>query len=196
MKLLALIRCAAAAIALDRAHSSCPTPRVPRRGFTGGGAGCPGAGWGERRGAYSSVYQFPPRATWLAAFGSNGDAHRAALFSRDGENDEVKIVPNAERAAVTAVLMIAGRSVLHVGDGYSCSTTTNPIDVAIAKPFPLKDVTGALRARRYRRRKNSKRSSARSRWSLFSTRPPSWRPAHPKCPHSLLASRRERRYPF
>jgi hypothetical protein len=38
------------------------------------------------------------------------------IFSRDGERDDARIVPNGERAAVTAVLMIAGRGVLHAGD--------------------------------------------------------------------------------
>jgi hypothetical protein len=38
------------------------------------------------------------------------------IFSRDGEGDDARIAPNGERAAVTAVLMIAGRGVLHVGD--------------------------------------------------------------------------------
>ncbi len=38
------------------------------------------------------------------------------IFSRDGEQDDARIVPNGERAAVTAVLMIAGRGTLHAGD--------------------------------------------------------------------------------
>ena len=38
------------------------------------------------------------------------------IFSRVGESDEAKIVPSSERAAVTAVLMIAGRGSLHAGD--------------------------------------------------------------------------------
>jgi hypothetical protein len=38
------------------------------------------------------------------------------IFSRDGENDDARIVPSPERAAVTAVLMIAGRGSLHAGD--------------------------------------------------------------------------------
>ena len=33
------------------------------------------------------------------------------IFSRDGERDDARIVSNGERAAVTAVLMIAGRDV-------------------------------------------------------------------------------------
>jgi hypothetical protein len=38
------------------------------------------------------------------------------IFSRDGERDDARIVPSPERAAVTAVLMIAGRGSLHAGD--------------------------------------------------------------------------------
>ena len=38
------------------------------------------------------------------------------IFSRDGERDDARIVPNGERAAVTAVVMIAGRGALHAGD--------------------------------------------------------------------------------
>jgi hypothetical protein len=38
------------------------------------------------------------------------------IFSRDGERDDARIVPNGERVAVTAVLMIAGRGALHAGD--------------------------------------------------------------------------------
>jgi hypothetical protein len=38
------------------------------------------------------------------------------IFSRDGEQDDARIVPNGERAAVTAVLIIAGRGTLHAGD--------------------------------------------------------------------------------
>jgi hypothetical protein len=37
------------------------------------------------------------------------------IFSRDGERDDARIVPNGERAAVTAVLMIAGRGTLRAG---------------------------------------------------------------------------------
>ncbi len=37
-------------------------------------------------------------------------------FSRDGEPDDARVVANGERASVTAVLMIAGRGVLHAGD--------------------------------------------------------------------------------
>ena len=40
----------------------------------------------------------------------------ATSFSRDGENDEAKIVASPERAGVTAVLMIAGRGSLQAGD--------------------------------------------------------------------------------
>jgi hypothetical protein len=38
------------------------------------------------------------------------------IFSRDGENDDARIVANGERAAQTAVLMIAGRGILYAGD--------------------------------------------------------------------------------
>ena len=38
------------------------------------------------------------------------------LFSRDGEQDDARIVPSPERAAVAAVLMIATRGALHAGD--------------------------------------------------------------------------------
>jgi hypothetical protein len=38
------------------------------------------------------------------------------IFSRDGERDDARIVPNGERAAVMAVLMIAGRGALYAGD--------------------------------------------------------------------------------
>ncbi len=38
------------------------------------------------------------------------------IFSRDGERDDARIVPTPERAAVTAVLMIAGLGALHAGD--------------------------------------------------------------------------------
>jgi hypothetical protein len=38
------------------------------------------------------------------------------IFSRDGERDDARIVSNGERAAATAVLMIAGRGTLHPGD--------------------------------------------------------------------------------
>ena len=38
------------------------------------------------------------------------------IFNRDGETPETRIVPNGERAAVSAVLMIATRGILHDGD--------------------------------------------------------------------------------
>jgi hypothetical protein len=38
------------------------------------------------------------------------------VFSRDGEPDDARLVPNGERAAVTAVMMIAQRAILHPGD--------------------------------------------------------------------------------
>jgi hypothetical protein len=38
------------------------------------------------------------------------------IFQRDGEPDDARIVSDGHRAAVTAVLMIAGRDVLHAGD--------------------------------------------------------------------------------
>jgi hypothetical protein len=38
------------------------------------------------------------------------------IFSRDGEADDARLVPNGERAAQTAVMMIAQRGVLHAGD--------------------------------------------------------------------------------
>ena len=44
------------------------------------------------------------------------DRELAVIFSRDGEQPEIKIVPHGERAAVTAVLMIATRGILHDGD--------------------------------------------------------------------------------
>jgi hypothetical protein len=40
----------------------------------------------------------------------------AVIFSRDGEDPEARIVPNCERAAVAAVLIIATRGTLHAGD--------------------------------------------------------------------------------
>jgi hypothetical protein len=39
----------------------------------------------------------------------------------DGEPDDARIVPIGERAAVTAVVMIAGRGVLHAGDRFGVS---------------------------------------------------------------------------
>jgi hypothetical protein len=38
------------------------------------------------------------------------------IFSRNGKNDDARIVPNGERAAVTAAVMIATRGVLHAGN--------------------------------------------------------------------------------
>jgi hypothetical protein len=43
------------------------------------------------------------------------------IFSRDGERDEATIVANGERAAKVAVLMIAGRGLLHAGDQLTVS---------------------------------------------------------------------------
>jgi len=40
----------------------------------------------------------------------------AIIFNRVGKNPETRIVPNGERAAVSAVLMIATRGILHDGD--------------------------------------------------------------------------------
>jgi hypothetical protein len=40
----------------------------------------------------------------------------SSSFSVDGERDDARTVPNSEKAAVTAVLMIAGRGVLHASD--------------------------------------------------------------------------------
>jgi len=44
------------------------------------------------------------------------DGEQLVIFQRDGERDDARIVPNPERAAVTAVLIIAGRRALHAGD--------------------------------------------------------------------------------
>jgi hypothetical protein len=38
------------------------------------------------------------------------------IFSRDGENDDARLIPNGERAAVATVLMITTRGTLHAGD--------------------------------------------------------------------------------
>jgi hypothetical protein len=38
------------------------------------------------------------------------------IFSRAGEQDDARLVPNGERAAATAVMIIAARGVLHAGD--------------------------------------------------------------------------------
>jgi hypothetical protein len=43
-------------------------------------------------------------------------AELLVIFSLDGEQDGARIVPTPERAAVTAVLMIAGRGAQHAGD--------------------------------------------------------------------------------
>ena len=43
------------------------------------------------------------------------------IFSRDGERDDARIVPNGERAAKVAILMIAGRGTLHAGDQLTVS---------------------------------------------------------------------------
>jgi len=40
----------------------------------------------------------------------------AVIFSRNSEQPETRIVPNGERAAFVAVLMIARRGELHDGD--------------------------------------------------------------------------------
>jgi hypothetical protein len=44
------------------------------------------------------------------------EAELLVLFSRDGEDDEARIVPHGERAAKAAILMIAKRGTLHAGD--------------------------------------------------------------------------------
>jgi hypothetical protein len=55
---------------------------------------------------------------------TRSEAALVVIFQRDGERDDAWTVPNGERAAVTAVLMIAGRGVLHAGAiSCSCSTT-------------------------------------------------------------------------
>ena len=46
----------------------------------------------------------------------NGRPDTKRIFGRDGERDDARIVPNRRRAAMTAVLMIIGRGVLHAGD--------------------------------------------------------------------------------
>jgi len=79
----------------------------------------------------------------------------ATSFSRDGENDEAKIVASPERAAVTAVLMIAGRGSLHAG--ICAALQQGRLTVTALR---IKDVTAALHARRYRQRKNGKDISA------------------------------------
>jgi hypothetical protein len=47
---------------------------------------------------------------------TQSEAELLVIFSRDGEKDDARIVQNGERAAVTAVRMIAGRGSLHAGD--------------------------------------------------------------------------------
>jgi len=44
------------------------------------------------------------------------------IFSRDGESDDARIVPNGERAAKVAILMIAKRDALHAGDQLTVSS--------------------------------------------------------------------------
>jgi hypothetical protein len=41
------------------------------------------------------------------------------MFSRDGEADDARVVPNPERAAVNAIMMIALRGELIAGDRIS-----------------------------------------------------------------------------
>jgi hypothetical protein len=77
------------------------------------------------------------------------------IFSRDGESDDARIVANGERAAKVAILMIASRDGLHAGDQLLVQHY-----VPSVTPFRLKDVTGALRARRYRRRQKANRINA------------------------------------
>jgi hypothetical protein len=38
------------------------------------------------------------------------------IFSRNGERDDARLVPNGERACQTAIMILAGRGVLHAGD--------------------------------------------------------------------------------
>jgi hypothetical protein len=38
------------------------------------------------------------------------------IFSRVGERDDARLAPNAERACQVAIMMLAGRGVLHAGD--------------------------------------------------------------------------------
>jgi hypothetical protein len=47
---------------------------------------------------------------------TRSEAELVVIFSREGERDDARMVPNGERAAVTAVLMIVGRGALHAGD--------------------------------------------------------------------------------
>jgi hypothetical protein len=43
-------------------------------------------------------------------------ASRSSSSAVDGENDDARIVPNGERVAVVALLMIANAGPLHAGD--------------------------------------------------------------------------------
>jgi hypothetical protein len=47
---------------------------------------------------------------------TRSEAELVVIFSRDGEQDDARIVANGERAAKVAVLMIAHRGTLHPGD--------------------------------------------------------------------------------
>jgi hypothetical protein len=47
---------------------------------------------------------------------TRSEGELVVIFSRSGENDEAKIVPNGDRAAVVALLMIASAGPLHAGD--------------------------------------------------------------------------------
>jgi hypothetical protein len=44
------------------------------------------------------------------------EAELLVLFQRDGVEPETKIVPNGDRAAIVALLMIANAGPLHAGD--------------------------------------------------------------------------------
>src|SRR5262249_41415972 len=85
--------------------------------------------------------------------GIRPEGELVVIFSRPGENDEATIVANGERAAKVAVVMIAGRGVLHAGDPLLVQHLMRPTDVTTVTAIRLKDVTGALRTRRYRRGK-------------------------------------------
>jgi hypothetical protein len=52
------------------------------------------------------------------------------IFSRAGEKDEALVVPNGERAAATAALMIAGRGVLFHGDQITVTAYDGEEDAA------------------------------------------------------------------
>ena len=77
-------------------------------------------------------------------------------FSRDGENDEAKIVPNPERAAVSAVLMIAGRGQPPCWRSRAALRQSR----LTVTPLHIKDVTGTLRARHYRAKQNGNEINA------------------------------------